>query len=65
MISQRSFDSHYFVSNVMTPLIANIFPQGRTAHAHRLHLQLDNCRVHSSKVTEQFIAQNQIVNVLH
>jgi hypothetical protein len=28
MTAQRSFDSQYFVSNVMTPLIANIFPQG-------------------------------------
>jgi hypothetical protein len=58
MTSQRSFDSQYFVSNVMTLLIANIFPQGRIPHARRLHLYLDNCRVHFSNVTEQFITQN-------
>jgi histone-lysine N-methyltransferase SETMAR len=62
---QRSFDSQYFVSNVMTPLITNILPQGRISHARQLHLHLDNCRVHFSKVTEQFITQNHILHVPH
>jgi hypothetical protein len=61
MISQGSFDSQYFVSNVMTPLTANSFPQGTIPHTRRPHLHLDNCRVHFSKVTEQFIAQNQLL----
>jgi hypothetical protein len=52
MISQRSFDSQYFVSNIMTPLIVNIFPQGRIPQARRLHPHLDNCLVHFSKITE-------------
>jgi hypothetical protein len=65
MTSQRSFDSQDFVSNLMTPLIANIFPQGRISHACRLHCHLDDCRVHFSKVIEQFITQNQIVHVPH
>jgi hypothetical protein len=41
--SQSSFDSQYFVSNVMTPVIANIYPQGRILHARQLHFHLDNC----------------------
>jgi hypothetical protein len=63
MTSERSFDSQYFVRNIMTPLIANIFPQWRILHTCRLHLHLDNCHFHSSQVTEQFIAQNQILSV--
>jgi hypothetical protein len=59
MTSKRSLDSQYFVSNVMTPLITNIFPQWRIPHDRRLHLHVDNCRVHFSKVTEQFMTQNQ------
>jgi hypothetical protein len=55
MIFQRSFDSQYFVSNVMTSLIANILPQGRIIHARRLYLHLDNYHFHFLKVTEQFI----------
>jgi hypothetical protein len=61
--SQHSFDSQYSVSNLMAPLIANIYPRGRIPHVRRLHLHLDNCRVHFSNVTEQFITQNQIFRV--
>jgi transposase len=49
----------------MTLLIANILPQGRIPHARRLHLHLDNCRVHFSNIIEQFITQNQILRVPH
>jgi histone-lysine N-methyltransferase SETMAR len=63
--SQSSFDSQYFMSNVMTPLIANICPQGRILHADQLHFHLDNCRTNLSKVTQQFITQNQILRVSH
>jgi hypothetical protein len=52
MTCQRSFDPQYFVSNFITPLIANILAQGRIPHAHRLCLHLDNCCVHFSNVTE-------------
>jgi hypothetical protein len=63
MTSQSSFDSQYFVRNAMTPLIAHIVPQGRIPHGRRLYLHLENCRVHFSKVIDQFITQNQILRV--
>jgi histone-lysine N-methyltransferase SETMAR len=65
MTSQRSFDSQYFMSNVMMPLIASLFLQRRIPHARRLHLHLENCRVYFSKIIEQFITQNQILRVPH
>jgi histone-lysine N-methyltransferase SETMAR len=63
MTSQRSFDSQYFVDNIMVPLVEKVFPKGRNPHARRLHLHLDHCRVHFSRVTEQFIAENHISRV--
>jgi hypothetical protein len=65
MTLQRSFDCQCFVNNVMTQLIANIFLMRRIPHPRRLHLHLDNSRVHFSKVIEQFITQKQILRVLH
>jgi hypothetical protein len=50
--SQRSFNSEYFVSHVLAPMVAKVFPQGRIPHTRRLQLQLDNYRVHFSKAIE-------------
>jgi hypothetical protein len=63
MTSQHSFDCQYFVDNIMVPLVEKVFPTGRNLHARRLHLHLNNCRFHFSRVAEQFIAQNHILRV--
>jgi hypothetical protein len=49
----------------MPPLVQTIFPQGKTRHPPRLIVHLDNCRVHFSKVTEQFFIENQLLHVSH
>jgi hypothetical protein len=33
MTSQRSFDSQYFIDNIMVPLVEKVFPNGRNSHA--------------------------------
>jgi hypothetical protein len=63
MTSQRSFDSQYFADNIMVPLVQKVFPKGRNPYARRLSFHLDHCRVHFSRVIEQFIAQNHISRV--
>jgi histone-lysine N-methyltransferase SETMAR len=63
MSSQCSFDSQYFVDNIMVSLVQKVFPKGRNPHARPLHLHLDNCCVHFSRVPEQFIAQDHISRV--
>jgi histone-lysine N-methyltransferase SETMAR len=63
--SQRSFNSEHFVSHVLAPMVAKVFPRGRISHTRRLQLHLDNCRVHFSKATEQFITENHIGRVPH
>jgi hypothetical protein len=49
----------------MVPLVQEIFPHGRNRRALRLHLHFDNCRVHFSKVAEQFLEANDILRILH
>jgi histone-lysine N-methyltransferase SETMAR len=65
MTSQDQFNSQYLVEHVMVPLVQEIFPHGRNRRGLRLHLHLDNCRVHFSKVAEQFLEANDIVRILH
>jgi histone-lysine N-methyltransferase SETMAR len=65
MTSQRSFNSEFFLSYVLALMVAKSFPRGRIPHTRRLQLHLDNCRVHFSKVTEQFITENHIGRVRH
>jgi hypothetical protein len=55
MTSQHSFNSEYFMSHVLTPMVVKVFTRGRIPHIRRLQLHLDNCRVHFSKATGQFI----------
>jgi hypothetical protein len=49
--------------HVVAPLVQTVLPQGRTRYAPRLDVHLDNCRVHCSKVTEQFFIENQLLHV--
>jgi hypothetical protein len=65
MTSQDQFNSQYFVEHIMVPLVQEIFPHGQNRRAPRLHLHLDNRRVHFSKVAEQFLEANDILRILH
>jgi hypothetical protein len=49
----------------MVPMVAKAFPRGRIPHTRRLQLCLNNCRVHFSNATEQFITENYIGGALH
>jgi hypothetical protein len=65
MTSQARFNLLSFVDHVMKPLIRRIGPSGRRPHAHRLHVHLDNCRAHFSKISERFFVGNNIPQVSH
>jgi hypothetical protein len=51
------------MSHVLAPMVAELFLRARIPHTRRLQLQLDNCRVHFSKATEQFITEDYIGRV--
>jgi histone-lysine N-methyltransferase SETMAR len=65
MPSRCRFNAQYFVEYFMAPLVQTVFPQGRTRDTPRLNVHRDNCRVHFSKVTEQFFIENQPLHVPH
>jgi hypothetical protein len=52
---QRTINSKSFVKQTMTPLVGEISPGGRNLHAPRIPVDLDNYRVHFSKVTQDFL----------
>jgi hypothetical protein len=63
MISQRSFNSEYFINEIMQSLIAKLFPMGRIPHIHRLIVHLDNCRVYFSKHSQKFFDDNSLLRL--
>jgi hypothetical protein len=63
--SQNQFNSPYFVEHIMVTLVQEIFPHGRNRRALRLHVHLDNCRVHCSTVAEEFCEANDILRIPH
>jgi hypothetical protein len=63
MTARRTFNSQYFVENAMAPLVSNMFPQERLRRAPRLCCHLDNCRLHFSKVSDNFFTEKEIVRV--
>jgi histone-lysine N-methyltransferase SETMAR len=65
MTSQRRFNSEYFMSYVLAPMVVKVFPRERIPQTCRLQLHLDDCRVHFSKLTEQFFTENHIRRVPH
>jgi hypothetical protein len=46
---QHNYNTQYFLSHSLEPLLLAVFPDDRKPHSRRLGLQLDNCRVHCSK----------------
>jgi histone-lysine N-methyltransferase SETMAR len=65
MTLQNQFNSQYFAEHIMAPFVQKISLHGRNRRARRLHLHVDNCRVHFSKVTGQFCEANGILRIPH
>jgi hypothetical protein len=63
MLSQRISSAQYFVKHVMAPVVQTVLPKGRRRYTTGLNDHLDSCRVHFSKVTEQFVIENQLLHV--
>jgi hypothetical protein len=62
---QHSYNTQYFLSHILEPLLLAVFPDSRKPHSCQLSLQLDNCCVHRSKASENFFAENSIIRVRH
>jgi hypothetical protein len=62
---QHSYNTQYFLGYILEPLLLAVFPHGRKPHSRWLSLHLGDCRVHRSKTSENFFAENSIVRVPH
>jgi hypothetical protein len=65
MTEQHTYNTQYCFSYILEPQLLAEFPDGRKPQARRLSLHLDNCRVHRSKASENFSAENYIIRVPH
>jgi hypothetical protein len=65
MTEQHDYNTQHFLSHILESLLFAVFPDGRKPHSRRVSLHLDNCRVHRSKASENFFAENSIIRVLH
>jgi hypothetical protein len=63
--NRHSYNTQYFLSNIMEPMLSAISPDGWKPHSCRLSLHLGNYCVHHSKASDAFFAKNDIVRVRH
>jgi hypothetical protein len=54
MTEQHNHNPQYFLSHILEPVLFAVSPDGFKPHFRQLALHLDNCRLHSSKVSEGF-----------
>jgi histone-lysine N-methyltransferase SETMAR len=51
------------VTNVLIPLEEAIFPQGRAPRARRLVIHLDNCSIHTGRISTDWLEEYDIVHM--
>jgi hypothetical protein len=56
-------NSHYFVINILTLLEQSTFRQGRVPHEKRLVVHVDNCSLHTGRVSRKWPNQHNIVHM--
>jgi hypothetical protein len=52
---QHSYNTQYFLSYIVEPLLLAVFPDDRKLHSRQLSLHLNNCHIHRSKASENFL----------
>jgi hypothetical protein len=58
-------NSAYFMTNILILLEQIIFPRGRTPHEKRFMVHLDNCSVHTSRASTDWLEEHNILHMLH
>jgi histone-lysine N-methyltransferase SETMAR len=58
-------NSAYFVTNIFIPLEQAIFPRGKASHERRYVIHLDNCSVHTSRVSTDWLEERSILRIPH
>jgi hypothetical protein len=61
-------NSAYSVTNIFIPLIPleqAIFPRGRAPHEKRFVIHVDNCSVHTGRVSTDWLEEHSILRIPH
>jgi hypothetical protein len=58
-------ESAYFTTNILGRVEQKVFPTGRNPHAKPLTIHLDSCSIHTSRTTEEYIRQDNMIRVQH
>ena len=58
----QSFNSDIFILNMLTPTLMEFMKNYKRAH---MKLHVDNCRVHNSKKTKNWLEENVVIKVPH
>jgi hypothetical protein len=53
------------VTNVLIPLEQAFFPRGRAPHEKQFVVHLDNCSVHASRVSTDWLEEHSILRMSH
>jgi hypothetical protein len=55
----------YFVTKIIIPLEQAIFHRGRAPHEKRFVVHLDNCSVHTSRISTDWLEEQSILRMPH
>jgi hypothetical protein len=58
-------NSAYFVTNILIPLEQAIFLREKVPHEKRFVVDLDNCSVHTSRVSKDWLEEHNILCIAH
>jgi hypothetical protein len=58
--NDTKMNSAYFVTNILTPLEQAIFPRGRVSQQKRLVIHLNNCSVHTSRASRDWLEEDDM-----
>jgi transposase len=58
-------ESDYFSTNILGPVEQKVFPTGRNPHAKRSTIHRDNGSIQTSRTTEEYIRQHNMIRVQH
>jgi hypothetical protein len=64
-LNDTKMNSAYFVTNLLIQLEEAIFPQGRVPHERRLVIHLDNCSIHISRISTDWLEEYDIIRMPH
>jgi hypothetical protein len=65
LLTGAKMDSDYFTPNTLGIVEQKVFPTGGNPHAKRLTMHLDNCSIQTSRTTEKYIRQHNMIRLQH